>query len=151
MLQSRQLIVDGSAIFIEEARDRFQFAGTKSRENSGGGATDASKDRPHFPSGAFAGNDQDAAPIVAVALPGDISRAFEPVEKSSDCAGGQSRFRGELSRGEGAASREDIEAAKVASADPQPGRGCLIQAIHVAVNHPQRGEDCFDLPAFPFT
>src|SRR5579872_4678230 len=57
MLQSRQLVVDGGAIFIEEARDRFQFAGTKSREDSGGGASDASEDRPHFPGGAFAGND----------------------------------------------------------------------------------------------
>lgn len=151
MLQFRELIVDGGPIFLEEARDRFQFAGTKSREDSGGGASDASEDRPHFPGGAFAGNDQDAAPIVAVALPGDISGAFEPVEKCSDGAGGQSRFRGELPRSKGAASREDIEAAKVAAADTQPGRSGFVEAIHVAINHPQRGEDCFNLPAFPFT
>lgn len=151
MLQSWQLIVDGRAIFVEEARDRFQLAGTKSRENSGGGASDASEDRPHFPGGPFAGNDQDAAPVVAVALPDDIARAFEPVEKGSDGAGGQSGFRGELSRGESATSREDIEAAKVASADTQPSRGCFVEAIHVAVDHPQCGENCFDLSAFPFT
>lgn len=87
-LQSRQLIVDGGAIFIEEARDRFQFAGVEPREDSGGGASDAPEDRPHFPGGAFAGNYQDAAPIVTVALPGDVSGAFEPVEKRSDGAGG---------------------------------------------------------------